>query len=150
MTRFSAGGRAAAQIALIHPDTFGNVLTQSGAFRESSGGDEPNASARAFLEAPRGSIRFYMEVGRYDDVPSARRVTTSRTAKWAAREPRPPSDTTLPGEGTGYFILRAACQLSTTFAVGLPMGTSNRKRCPSGVMVIVPGGRSKRSFGALT
>ena len=70
---FSAGGRAAAQIALFHPDTFGNVLAQSGAFRESSAGDEPNASARAFLGAPRKPIRFYMEVGRYDNVPAASR-----------------------------------------------------------------------------
>jgi enterochelin esterase-like enzyme len=70
---FSAGGRAAAQIALFHPEVFGNVLSQSGGFRESSGGDEPNASARAFLEAPRKPIRFYMEVGRYDNVPAADR-----------------------------------------------------------------------------
>lgn len=70
---FSAGGRAAAQIALVHPDIFGNVLSQSGAFRESSGGDEPNDSARAFLEAPRKPIRFYLEVGRYDNVPAAGR-----------------------------------------------------------------------------
>ena len=70
---FSAGGRAAAQIALFHPEAFGNVLSQSGAFRESSGGDEPNASARAFLDAPRKPIRFYMEVGRYDNVPAADR-----------------------------------------------------------------------------
>jgi enterochelin esterase-like enzyme len=70
---FSAGGRAAAQIALFHPDVFGNVLSQSGAFREASGGDEPNASARAFLEAPRKPIRFYLEVGRYDNVPAAGR-----------------------------------------------------------------------------
>ena len=70
---FSAGGRAAAQIAHFHPDVFGNVLSQSGAFRESSGGDEPNASARAFLNAPRKPIRFYMEVGRYDNVPAADR-----------------------------------------------------------------------------
>lgn len=70
---YSAGGRAAAQIALFHPEVFGNVLSQSGAFREASGGDEPNASARAFLEAPRKPIRFYMEVGRYDNVPAAGR-----------------------------------------------------------------------------
>ena len=70
---FSGGGRAAAQIALFHSGTFGNVLAQSGAFRESSGDDEPNASARAFVEAPRKPIRFYMEVGRYDNVPAASR-----------------------------------------------------------------------------
>jgi enterochelin esterase-like enzyme len=70
---FSAGGRAAAQIALFQPDVFGNVLSQSGAFREASGGEEPNASARAFLEAPRKPIRFYLEVGRYDNVPATGR-----------------------------------------------------------------------------
>lgn len=70
---FSGGGLAAAQIALFHPGVFGNVLSQSGAFRQSSGGDEPNASARAFLESPRKPIRFYLEVGRYDNVPAAGR-----------------------------------------------------------------------------
>ena len=68
---FSAGGRAAAQIAFGHPDVFGNVLSQSGAFREHVGRDEPNTTAQVFLAAPRKPIRFYLEVGLYDNVPGA-------------------------------------------------------------------------------
>ncbi len=70
---FSAGGRAAAMIALFHPEVFGNVLSQSGSFREgmAGGAEEPNESARAYLEAPRQPIRFYLEVGLYDNVPGA-------------------------------------------------------------------------------
>jgi enterochelin esterase-like enzyme len=70
---FSAGARAAAHIALQYPAAFGNVLAQSGAFRAPVDQDEPNASARIFLAAPRASVRFYMEVGLYDNVPAANR-----------------------------------------------------------------------------
>jgi enterochelin esterase-like enzyme len=68
---FSAGGRAAAQIAFGHPEVFGNVLSQSGAFREHLAADEPNTTARVFVDAPRKPIRFYLEVGLYDNVPGA-------------------------------------------------------------------------------
>lgn len=68
----SAGGVAAAEIALSRPDLFGNVLSQSGAFRAPApGGEEPNAMAQAFLAAPRQPIRFYLDAGLYDNVPSA-------------------------------------------------------------------------------
>ncbi len=69
---YSAGGTAAAQIALLHSDVFGNVLSQSGAFRGRDPGDEePNATARKYLAAPRQPIRFYLETGLYDNVPGA-------------------------------------------------------------------------------
>ena len=69
---FSGGGLAAAEIALLHPDVFGNVLSQSGAFRERlPGAEEPNSTAQAYLAAPRKPIRFYLEVGLYDNVPNA-------------------------------------------------------------------------------
>lgn len=71
---FSAGGTAAAEIALLHPDIFGNVLSQSGAFRgRLPGAEEPNSTAQAYLAAPRKPIRFYLEVGLYDNVPGASR-----------------------------------------------------------------------------
>lgn len=69
---YSAGGTAAAQIALLHSDVFGNVLSQSGAFRGRDPGDEePNATARKYLAEPRRPIRFYLETGLYDNVPGA-------------------------------------------------------------------------------
>jgi enterochelin esterase family protein len=67
---YSAGGTAAAQIALLHSDVFGNVLSQSGAFRGRDPGDEePNATVRKYLAAPRRPIRFYLETGLYDNAP---------------------------------------------------------------------------------
>ena len=69
---FSAGGRVAAEIALLHSDVFGNVLSQSGAFRARlPGAEEPNSTAQAYLAAPRKPIRFYLEAGLYDSVPGA-------------------------------------------------------------------------------
>ena len=46
---FSGGALAAAEIALSHSDVFGNVLSQSGAFRGREPGDEePNATVRKY------------------------------------------------------------------------------------------------------
>lgn len=67
----SAGGVAAACAGLWHPETFGNVLAQSGAFHwtPSSGGDtmdagpEPNWVARQFIAGPRKQLRFYLDAG---------------------------------------------------------------------------------------
>jgi enterochelin esterase family protein len=68
----SGGGLAAAEIALRHSDVFGNVLSQSGAFRvRDPGDDEPNATVRKYLAEPRRPIRFYLETGLYDNVPGA-------------------------------------------------------------------------------
>ena len=73
---YSAGGRAAAEIAFLHPDMFGNVLSQSGSFCDcgqmrSAGSYEPNVNAQAYRDAPTKPIRFYLEVGLYDAVPNA-------------------------------------------------------------------------------
>jgi enterochelin esterase-like enzyme len=69
---FSGGGLAAAEIALAHSDVFGNVLSQSGAFRARlPGAEEPNSMAQAYLSAPRKPIRFYLEAGLYDNIPGA-------------------------------------------------------------------------------
>ncbi len=69
---YSGGALAAAEIALSHSDVFGNVLSQSGAFRGRDPGDEePNATVRKYLAVPRRPIRFYLETGLYDNVPGA-------------------------------------------------------------------------------
>lgn len=73
---YSAGGRASAEIAFLHPDLFGNVLSQSGSFCDcaqgrSAGSYEPNVNAQAYLSAATKPIRFYLEVGLYDSVPNA-------------------------------------------------------------------------------
>lgn len=67
----SAGGVAAACAGLWHPEAFGNILAQSGAFHWTppSGGDtadsnsEPNWVARQFISSPRKPLRFYLEAG---------------------------------------------------------------------------------------
>jgi enterochelin esterase-like enzyme len=67
---YSAGGTAAAEIALLHPDIFGNVLSQSGSFRgRDPGDDEPNATVRKYLAVPPRPLRFYLETGLYDNAP---------------------------------------------------------------------------------
>jgi enterochelin esterase-like enzyme len=71
---YSAGGLAAAQIAFLHPEAFGNVLSQSGAFRAAeANAAEPNETARIYLGEPHKPIRFYIEAGVYDNVPNADR-----------------------------------------------------------------------------
>lgn len=66
----SAGGFAAAYIGLKHPEIFGNVLSQSGAFWWSpkrTEGEEPNWLVREYIAAPRESIRFYLEAGLFEN-----------------------------------------------------------------------------------
>jgi len=61
----SRGGLGAAYVAWKHPETFGNVLAQSGAFwRGSEGGmDEPEWLTKQFKKSPKLDVRFYLEVG---------------------------------------------------------------------------------------
>ena len=65
---YSAGGSGAARIALAHPTVFGNVLSQSGAFGATL---ETNALILAYRDAPRVSVRFYMDVGLFENMPFA-------------------------------------------------------------------------------
>jgi enterochelin esterase family protein len=68
---FSAGGLAGALIAFRHPEAFGNVLSQSGAFRlREDGAVEPNSIANLYAPAKRLQIRFYLEAGVYELLPS--------------------------------------------------------------------------------
>jgi len=67
----SYGGLAAACAGLWHPETFGNVLAQSGSFHwtppPGSGltdsSSEPNWVARQFISSRKKPLRFYLEAG---------------------------------------------------------------------------------------
>jgi len=67
----SAGGLAAACSGLWHPETFGNILAQSGAFHwtppagsnTADSSSEPNWVARQFISSPRKPLRFYLDAG---------------------------------------------------------------------------------------
>ena len=66
VTGSSAGGLAAAHVALKRPELFGNVLSQSGAYWR--GAEASNAPPWEWLTAqvagwPRGDVRFWLEVG---------------------------------------------------------------------------------------
>jgi enterochelin esterase-like enzyme len=66
----SAGGFAAAYVALRHPERFGNVLSQSGAFWWSpkvDQGEERGWLAREYIAAPRHALRFYLEAGLFEN-----------------------------------------------------------------------------------
>lgn len=62
---FSVGGLNAAYIAHRHPDVFGNVLAQSGAFWRGNEGanDPPEWLTNELRNQPRLPLRFYLEVG---------------------------------------------------------------------------------------
>jgi len=69
----SFGGLAAVCAGLHHPETFGNVLSQSGSFywvppkNDNASGlstdSEPNWVARQFIASPRLPLRFYLDTG---------------------------------------------------------------------------------------
>jgi enterochelin esterase-like enzyme len=67
----SAGGLAAACSGLWHPEAFGNVLAQSGAFHRTppsgshptDAGSEANWVARQFISSPKKPLRFYLDAG---------------------------------------------------------------------------------------
>ena len=69
----SFGGLAASYTAFIHPDIFGNVLSQSGSFWWSPSyltdpAPSPNAGwmVKQVAESPRKPIRFYMTAGSWE------------------------------------------------------------------------------------
>ena len=69
----SFGGLAASYTAFIHPDIFGNVLSQSGSFWWSPSyltdpAPSPNAGwmVKLVAEAPRKPIRFYITAGSWN------------------------------------------------------------------------------------
>ncbi len=66
----SAGGFGAAYVALHHSETFGNVISQSGAFWWSpkhGEGEEPNWLAREYAATARLPVKFYLEAGMFEN-----------------------------------------------------------------------------------
>jgi enterochelin esterase family protein len=69
----SYGGLAATYAGLRHPETFGNVLAQSGSYwwtppqsndpNDFDADAEPNWMAKQFIASPRLPLRFYMDAG---------------------------------------------------------------------------------------
>lgn len=71
----SGGGDGAAFVALRHPQIFGNVLSQSGAFQSEPSPDqffndpadrEEEHLTHEYAVAPKAPLRFYLEVGLYE------------------------------------------------------------------------------------
>jgi enterochelin esterase family protein len=73
----SMGGLMASYCGLRHPEIFGNVLSQSGAYSWYPGGlerdmrDAPDQETdwltRQFVAEPQRAVRFYIEIGRFED-----------------------------------------------------------------------------------
>lgn len=62
-TGSSAGGLASACAALFHPEHFGNVLSQSGAYWWAPQGEKPEWAARQYVASPKLAVRFYLNAG---------------------------------------------------------------------------------------
>lgn len=66
----SYGGIASTYAALRHPETFGNVLCQSGSFwwsaQKPEPYQEPNYLAKEFLKSPKLPVKFYMDAGSFE------------------------------------------------------------------------------------
>ena len=73
VTGSSAGGLGAAYVAFTHPDLFGNVWSQSGAFWR--GADASNDAPYEWLTqqvktSPKKDVRFFLDVGELEDHPT--------------------------------------------------------------------------------
>jgi enterochelin esterase family protein len=70
---YSAGGLAATYVAFRHPNLFGNVLSQSGAFwRGNEGASSPSQwLTDQFQNSPKTNVRFYIEVGDRETIKNA-------------------------------------------------------------------------------
>jgi len=66
----SFGGIASVYAGLRHPETFGNILCQSGSFWWSAPKPEPYAEpnflAKEFVKSPKLPLRFYMDAGSFE------------------------------------------------------------------------------------
>ena len=66
----SFGGIASVYAGFRHPETFGNILCQSGSFWWSAPKPEPYAEpnylAREFVKSPKLPLRFYMDAGTFE------------------------------------------------------------------------------------
>jgi enterochelin esterase-like enzyme len=65
----SMGGSAAAYVAMRHPEIFGNVLSQSGAFADGKGADVKwEWLASQYKATPKLPLRFFIEEGLMEDI----------------------------------------------------------------------------------
>jgi enterochelin esterase-like enzyme len=66
----SFGGIASVYAGLRHPETFGNILCQSGSFwwaaPKPEPYTEPNFLAKEFVKSPKLPLRFYMDAGSFE------------------------------------------------------------------------------------
>jgi enterochelin esterase family protein len=65
---YSAGGAAAAFVAMQRPDLFGNVLSQSGSFWDGNKDVKWEWLAGQYKARPRLALRFFIEAGLLEDV----------------------------------------------------------------------------------
>ena len=70
----SLGGLASACAGLMHPEVFGNILSLSGAYWYVPGWEtvpsylrDSGWAMRQYLQSPKLPLRFYVEVGRYEE-----------------------------------------------------------------------------------
>lgn len=70
----SLGGVASACVGLTHPEVFGNILSLSGAYWYVPGWEtvpsylrDSGWAMRQYLQSPKLPLRFYIEVGRYEE-----------------------------------------------------------------------------------
>jgi enterochelin esterase family protein len=71
VTGSSAGGLAAAYVALVHPELFGNVLSQSGAFWRgyaASNSAPYEWLTKQYAAQPRRDVRFFVDVGSLETI----------------------------------------------------------------------------------
>jgi len=65
----SMGGSEAAFVGLLHPEVFGNVLSQSGSFADGNGKDVKwEWLASQYKASPKQPLRFFIEEGRLEGV----------------------------------------------------------------------------------
>ena len=66
----SFGGIASVYAGFRHPETFGNILCQSGSFwwsaQKPEPYSEPNFLAKEFVKSPKLPLRFYMDAGAFE------------------------------------------------------------------------------------
>ncbi len=84
---WSYGGLAAAFAGLRHPEVFGNVLSQSGSFWWApEGAEEPEWLTSELARAPRGNVRFHLNVGLLESGPSPRNSPSQLVANRHLRD----------------------------------------------------------------
>jgi hypothetical protein len=114
----------ASYCGLRHADVFGNVLSQSGSYWWYPGGleqddrdlpvAEPGWLTREYLTAPRREVRFYVEIGRFEQGGGfSNAVTENRRFMMSSRPRVTPSN--IPNSPVGTNTSAGAVPLPTGF-----------------------------------